>query len=95
MGQDAVDVLIVGAGASGAAVAYSLADMGLKILCLEQGLIDPTCRVPEKIMNCIATTSSVAIQMSVSFLKTTQSTLKTLQSLLSTTMQSVDPQSIT
>jgi len=37
MGQDAVDVLIVGAGASGAAVAYSLADMGLKILCLEQG----------------------------------------------------------
>ena len=37
MGQNAVDVLIVGAGASGAAVAYSLADMGLKILCLEQG----------------------------------------------------------
>ena len=29
--------MIVGAGASGAAVAYSLADMGLKILCLEQG----------------------------------------------------------
>jgi choline dehydrogenase-like flavoprotein len=32
-----VDVLIVGAGASGAAVAWSLAETRMKILCLEQG----------------------------------------------------------
>ena len=33
----AVDVLIVGAGATGAAVAWSLSQTGLKIVCLEQG----------------------------------------------------------
>jgi choline dehydrogenase-like flavoprotein len=33
----APDVLIVGAGASGAAVAWSLAEAGFKVLCLEQG----------------------------------------------------------
>jgi choline dehydrogenase-like flavoprotein len=32
-----VDVLIIGAGASGAAVAWSLADTRMKIVCLEQG----------------------------------------------------------
>ena len=32
-----VDVLIIGAGASGAAVAWSLAETRMKILCLEQG----------------------------------------------------------
>lgn len=32
-----VDVLIIGAGASGAAVAWSLADTRMRILCLEQG----------------------------------------------------------
>lgn len=35
--NDPVDVLIIGAGASGAAVAYSLADTRMRILCLEQG----------------------------------------------------------
>lgn len=35
--SDPVDVLIVGAGASGAAVAWSLADTRMKIMCLEQG----------------------------------------------------------
>jgi choline dehydrogenase-like flavoprotein len=34
---DEPDVLIVGAGASGAAVAWSLADAGFKVVCLEQG----------------------------------------------------------
>ena len=34
---DAVDVLIVGAGASGAAVAWSLAETRMRIVCLEQG----------------------------------------------------------
>jgi choline dehydrogenase-like flavoprotein len=34
---DKVDVLIVGSGASGAAVAWSLAETRMKILCLEQG----------------------------------------------------------
>ncbi len=35
--NDIVDVLIVGSGASGAAVAWSLAETKMKILCLEQG----------------------------------------------------------
>src|SRR3978361_1546383 len=34
---DKVDVLIIGSGASGAAVAWSLAETKMKILCLEQG----------------------------------------------------------
>lgn len=41
---DKVDVLIVGSGASGAAVAWSLADTRMRIVCLEQGdwvLLDP------------------------------------------------------
>ena len=37
MAQDSVDVLIIGAGASGAAMAWSLADTRMKIVCLEQG----------------------------------------------------------
>ena len=37
MTHDKVDVLIVGSGASGAAVAWSLADTRMRILCLEQG----------------------------------------------------------
>ncbi len=36
-GKDPVDVLIIGAGASGAAVAWSLADTRMRIVCLEQG----------------------------------------------------------
>lgn len=35
--MNAVDVLIIGAGASGAAAAWSLAETGLNIVCLEQG----------------------------------------------------------
>ena len=37
MSKDPVDVLIIGAGASGAAIAYSLSDLGVHIMCLEQG----------------------------------------------------------
>ena len=37
MKHDPVDVLIIGAGASGAAVAWSLADTRMHIVCLEQG----------------------------------------------------------
>ena len=37
MSQDAVDVLIIGAGASGAALAWSLLETRMRILCLEQG----------------------------------------------------------
>ena len=34
---DKVDVLIIGSGASGATVAWSLAETKMRILCLEQG----------------------------------------------------------
>lgn len=37
MNNDPVDVLIIGAGASGAAMAWSLADTRMHIVCLEQG----------------------------------------------------------
>jgi len=37
MTEETVDVLIVGAGASGAALAWSLAETRMKIVCLEQG----------------------------------------------------------
>ena len=39
MSRDPVDVLIVGAGASGAAFAWSLLGMRLRVVCLEQGPI--------------------------------------------------------
>ncbi|MEQ9123098.1 MAG: NAD(P)-binding protein, partial [Alphaproteobacteria bacterium] len=42
MAEDIVDVLIVGAGASGAAMAWSLAETKMHIVCLEQGpLMNP------------------------------------------------------
>ena len=37
MPSDPVDVLIIGAGASGAALDWSLSDTRMKIVCLEQG----------------------------------------------------------
>src|SRR5262249_58878040 len=37
MAEEPVDVLIIGAGASGAAVAWSLAETRMRIVCLEQG----------------------------------------------------------
>ncbi|MBT4043463.1 MAG: GMC family oxidoreductase [Rhodospirillaceae bacterium] len=37
MNDEPVDVLIIGAGASGAAIAWSLADTRMRIVCLEQG----------------------------------------------------------
>jgi len=37
MSEQPVDVLIVGAGAAGAAIAWSLADTRMRIVCLEQG----------------------------------------------------------
>lgn len=37
MAEETVDVLIIGAGASGAALAWSLADTRMRIVCLEQG----------------------------------------------------------
>ena len=37
MSEETVDVLIIGSGASGAALAWSLADTRMNILCLEQG----------------------------------------------------------
>jgi len=37
MAEDRTDVLIIGAGASGAAIAWSLAETRMRIVCLEQG----------------------------------------------------------
>ena len=37
MSLEPVDVLIIGAGASGSAIAWSLVETRMKILCLEQG----------------------------------------------------------
>ena len=37
MANDPVDVLIIGAGTSGAAVAWSLAETKMHIVCLDQG----------------------------------------------------------
>ena len=43
MSEEPVDVLIIGAGASGAAVAWSLAETRMRIVCLEQGgWMDPS-----------------------------------------------------
>lgn len=43
MAEDIVDVLIIGAGASSAAAAWSLSDTKMRILCLEQGdWMDPS-----------------------------------------------------
>ena len=43
---DMVDVLIIGAGASGAAVAWSLSDTRMRIVCLEQGDWPNSARFP-------------------------------------------------
>ena len=37
MPEDIVDILIIGAGASSAAAAWSLSDTKMRIVCLEQG----------------------------------------------------------
>jgi len=44
--KDRVDVLIIGGGASGAAVAWSLADTRMRIVCLEQGTWQKSSRYP-------------------------------------------------
>ncbi|MEI6813881.1 MAG: GMC family oxidoreductase [bacterium] len=41
--METVDILIIGSGASGAAVAWSLSETGLRVMCLEQGdRVDPS-----------------------------------------------------
>ncbi len=43
MKDEAIDVLVIGAGAAGAALSWSLTEKGVKVVCLEQGgWIDPT-----------------------------------------------------
>ena len=64
--NDPVDVLIIGAGASGAAVAWSLAETKMHILCLEQGgWMNPatfpstgTVSIPHAFRSCIPPTSA-------------------------------------
>lgn len=46
MADDPIDVLIIGAGASGAAVAWSLAETKMRIVCLEQGQKPDPARFP-------------------------------------------------
>lgn len=46
MNSDPVDVLIIGAGASGAAVAWSLTETRMRIVCLEQGGTPDPSRFP-------------------------------------------------
>ena len=47
--NDIVDVLVIGAGASGAAFTWSLADAGINVMCLEQGgWVDPATYPPTK-----------------------------------------------
>ena len=51
MAKQPVDVLIVGAGASGAAIAWSLAETRMNILCLEQGGVMRQDRYPTNSMD--------------------------------------------
>ena len=44
--EDIADVLVIGAGASGAAFTWSLAQAGIKVVCLEQGGWVPTDAFP-------------------------------------------------
>ena len=40
--RERVDVLVIGAGAAGAALTWSLSQAGVKVMCLEQGgWVDP------------------------------------------------------
>ena len=48
MKNDPVDVLIIGAGASGAAIAWSLLETRMRILCLEQGPHVPDSQFPSR-----------------------------------------------
>ena len=42
-GNDIIDVLVIGAGASGAAFVWSLSEAGIDVMCLEQGgWVDPS-----------------------------------------------------
>ena len=42
MKNEGIDVLVIGSGAAGAALSWSLAEKGVKVVCLEQGgWIDP------------------------------------------------------
>ena len=44
--EEIADVLVIGAGASGAAFTWSLAQAGIKVVCLEQGGWVPTDAFP-------------------------------------------------
>ncbi len=46
-GSDSADVLVIGAGAAGAALVWSLARRGLDVLCLEQGDWVPSDEIPK------------------------------------------------
>ena len=37
--QDIPEILVIGAGASGAALTWSLAEAGISVMCLEQGRV--------------------------------------------------------
>ncbi len=58
--EDVADVLVIGAGASGAAFTWSLAQAGIKVVCLEQGGWVPTDAFP-------ATDSDAQIRLQTDF----------------------------
>ena len=73
--NDPVDVLIIGAGASGAAVAWSLAETKMHILCLEQGgwMADPT---PEQDWPAVRDCSEAAWKLALADLEATHAKLR-------------------
>ena len=43
MATESIDVLVIGAGAAGAALTWRLSEQGVKVICLEQGdWVDPS-----------------------------------------------------
>ena len=83
MEHEPVDVLIIGAGASGAAIAWSLLETRMRILCLEQGghLTELSILPVKKITNFRVMQSFLVIRMLEASNKTTPLIQKIVVSL--------------
>ena len=76
-----IDVLVIGAGASGAAVAWRLAGAGIGVVCLEQGdWVDartyPHWQKARRTGSCIATPTGAPSRTCAGSLKTIRSTTR-------------------